>query len=78
MKMKDAELASWQALWSGDEGPVAPVLDARRIATQGRRGSSGGWPSNRGGVRLGPGVLACGSPRSDHSARRLAGMDERS
>jgi hypothetical protein len=37
MKMKDAELASWQALWSGDEGPVAPVLDARRIATQGRR-----------------------------------------
>ena len=37
MKMKDAELESWQALWSGDEGPVAPVLDARRIAAQGRR-----------------------------------------
>ena len=45
MKMKDAELESWQALWSGDEGPVAPVLDARRIAAQGRAGSFGGWRS---------------------------------
>ena len=37
MKIKDAELESWQALWSGDEGPVTPALDARRIAAQGRR-----------------------------------------
>ena len=37
MTMKDAELESWQALWSGDEGPVTPALDARRIAQQGRR-----------------------------------------
>ena len=37
MKMKDAELESWQALWSGEEGPLAPTLDARRIAAQGRR-----------------------------------------
>ena len=36
MKMKDEELESWQAVWSGEEGPPAPTLDARRIAAQGR------------------------------------------
>jgi hypothetical protein len=37
MTMKDSELESWRALWSGDEEPLAPAPDARRIAAQGRR-----------------------------------------
>ncbi len=37
MTMKDSELESWQAVWSGEEEPLAPAPDARRIAAQGRR-----------------------------------------
>jgi hypothetical protein len=31
-----AELVSWQELWSGEQAPLAPAPDARRIAAQGR------------------------------------------
>ena len=37
MTIKDSELESWRALWSGDEEPLAPAPDARRIAARGRR-----------------------------------------
>ena len=37
MTMKDTELESWKAVWSGAEGATAIVPDARRIVRAGRR-----------------------------------------
>jgi hypothetical protein len=40
MTMKDSELESWRAIWSGDEEDaerLAPMPDAGRIAVRGRR-----------------------------------------